>query len=300
MSSLKPMQQSISSFPMFDQLKDLIRHIETVVVGAGAGLSASAGLTYDKERFHQYFSDYEDRYGFHDMYSGGFYPYPTPEEFWAYWSRNILVNRYDQVPGKPYRHLIQLLREKDYFVITTNVDHQFQMAGFDKARLFYTQEIMDFGNAQCLATRKPTTMNLPSGRWLPCKDFKIPLDLLPVCPICGAPMVKNLRVDASFVEDAQWHQANPIAFIERTTDKPVLFLELGVGWNTPGHQAPVLAIDCKIKLPSMSASIGTKPGFRRSSRSARSSSTGISVKPWLIYSSLILNRIPKETEKNAK
>ena len=238
MSSLKPMQQSIeSSFPMFDQLKDLIRHIETVVVGAGAGLSASAGLTYDKERFHQYFSDYEDRYGFHDMYSGGFYHYPTPEEFWAYWSRNILVNRYDQVPGKPYRHLLQLLREKDYFVITTNVDHQFQMAGFDKARLFYTQG--DYGLWQCsVPCHQKTYDNELAVRQMVAlqKDFKIPLDLLPVCPICGAPMVKNLRVDASFVEDAQWHQAQSryTAFIERTTDKPVLFLELGVGWNTPG------------------------------------------------------------------
>ena len=130
-----------------EKLKKELAQADAVVIGAGAGLSAAAGFSYTGERFQRYFSDFEAKYGFHDMYSGGFYPYPAPEEYWAYWSRYIYVNRYMDAPKPVYDRLLQLVKDKDYFVITTNVDHCFQKAGFDKHRLFYTQG--DYGLFQC-------------------------------------------------------------------------------------------------------------------------------------------------------
>ena len=120
-------------------LKDKLNTSDSIIIGAGAGLSTSAGFTYSGKRFRQYFSDFEEKYGFHDMYAGGFYPYGTLEEQWAFWSRNITVNRYMDAPKPVYQNLFELVKDKDYFVITTNVDHCFQKAGFDKKRLFYTQ-----------------------------------------------------------------------------------------------------------------------------------------------------------------
>ena len=130
-----------------DTLRQVLTHADAVVIGAGAGLSTSAGFTYDGERFREYFSDFASKYGFTDMYSGGFYPYPTMEEYWAYWSRYIYINRYQNAPKPVYDTLFRLVQDKDYFVITTNVDHCFQKAGFDKKRLFYTQG--DYGLFQC-------------------------------------------------------------------------------------------------------------------------------------------------------
>lgn len=128
-------------------------------IGAGAGLSASAGFLYAGEGFNKYFSDFAEKYGFHDMYTGGFYPHQTPEEHWAYWSRNILVNRYMDPPKPVYQHLFELIKNKDYFVLTTNVDHCFQKAGFDKQRLFYMQGITGYSNAVHHAA-KPLIMKL--------------------------------------------------------------------------------------------------------------------------------------------
>ena len=120
-----------------NRLKIEIETADAIFIGAGAGLSTSAGFTYTGSRFRQYFADFEDKYGFHDMYSGGFYPYKTPEEYWAYWSRYIEVNRYQNTDKPVYENLFELVKDKNYFVITTNVDHCFQKAGFDKKRLFY-------------------------------------------------------------------------------------------------------------------------------------------------------------------
>ena len=218
------------------KLKTALDEADAVVIGAGAGLSTSAGFTYDGERFHKFFADFEAKYGFHDMYSGGFYPYDTPEEHWAYWSRYILINRYMDAPKPIYEELFRLVKHKDYFVITTNVDHCFQKAGFDKKRLFYTQG--DYGLFQC---SKPccqeTWDNEAVVRRMVTeqKNMKIPSALIPICPHCGRPLTMNLRSDDRFVEDEGWHEAaERYANFLRTRDgQKILFLELGVGYNTP-------------------------------------------------------------------
>lgn len=222
-----------------DNIKKLKNEIETadaIVIGAGAGLSASAGFDYAGERFERYFSDFHKKYGITDMYAGGFYPFETPEEYWSWWSRQILVNRYDAPVGKPYTDLLKLIKDKDYFVLTTNVDHQFQRAGFDKRRLFYTQG--DYGLWQCSrACHNKTYDNEEAVRRMVDKqdNMKIPSELIPKCPVCGAPMTMNLRCDDNFVQDEGWYSAAERYedFIRRHMEKHVLFLELGVGFNTP-------------------------------------------------------------------
>lgn len=221
------------------QINILRREIETadaIIIGAGAGLSTSAGFTYTGSRFRQYFSDFEDKYGFHDMYSGGFYPYKTPEEHWAYWSRYIEVNRYQNANRPVYENLHEIVKDKDYFVITTNVDHCFQKAGFDKKRLFYTQG--DYGLFQCSVPCCQTTYDNREiiGRMVKeQKDMRIPSELLPICPVCGKPLTMNLRSDGKFVEDEGWHKAalRYDDFMRRHKKLHILLLELGVGYNTP-------------------------------------------------------------------
>ncbi len=218
------------------QLKNEIETADAIVIGAGAGLSASAGMSYSGERFEKTFSDFHQKYGITDMYSGGFYPFKTLEEYWAWWSRHILVNRYEAGVGKPYTDLLELVKDKDYFVLTTNVDHQFQLAGFDKKRLFYTQG--DYGLWQCSKPCHDRTYdNEDAVRQMAAeqKDMKIPSELIPHCPVCGAPMNMNLRCDDTFVEDEGWHKAAERynEFIRRHETMRVLFLELGVGANTP-------------------------------------------------------------------
>lgn len=232
-------QTSKSTVDFSDEIKKLKNEIDTadaVVIGAGAGLSASAGFDYSGERFEKYFSDFHKKYGITDMYSGGFYPYKTLEEYWAWWSRHILVNRYNCPVGKPYSDLLSILKDKEYFVLTTNVDHQFQKAGFDKARLFYTQG--DYGLWQCSKPCHDKTYdNEEAVRAMAEQqnEMKIPSDLIPRCPVCGAPMTMNLRCDNSFVQDEGWHKAASRYedFIRRHSNSHILFLELGVGMNTP-------------------------------------------------------------------
>lgn len=207
-----------------------------MVIGAGAGLSTSAGFTYNGERFEQNFSDFAEKYGFSDMYSGGFYPYPTQEEYWAYWSRYIFLNRYQDAPKPVYGDLLKLVAGKDYFVITTNVDHCFQKAGFDKKRLFYTQG--DYGLFQCGGPCCQETFdNEAVVREMVRRQVngKVPTELLPVCPHCGRPLTMNLRADDSFVEDEGWHRAAERYenFLRTRAGEKILFLELGVGYNTP-------------------------------------------------------------------
>ena len=219
------------------QLKTWFKEADAVLVGAGSGLSTAAGFTYSGERFDRFFSDFGKKYGFHDMYSGGFYPFPSPEEFWAYWSRYIYINRYDQPAGEPYEALLRLLGDKNYFVLTTNVDHRFQVAGFDRARLFYTQG--DYGLFQCsVPCHDRTYDNEAAIREMLAaqKDMKIPSSLIPRCPVCGKPMTVNLRSDDTFVEDAGWHAAceRYRAFLRENAHGRILYLELGVGMNTPG------------------------------------------------------------------
>ena len=230
-----------------EQLKQILSEAETVVIGAGSGLSTSAGFTYSGERFEKYFSDFAVKYGFQDMYSGGFAPFASLEERWAYWSRYIMINRYMDPPKSVYNNILSLVRNKDYFVLTTNVDHCFQKAGFDKKRLFYTQG--DYGLFQCSEPCHHKTYDNEKqirAMWEFRNEMKIPSELVPHCPVCGKPMSMNLRADDTFVTDEGWDQtaARYETFLQsrNITSRSgqqdgtgnVLFLELGVGKNTPG------------------------------------------------------------------
>lgn len=220
-----------------DRLGAALQGADAVLIGAGAGLSTAAGLTYSGERFQKHFADFAAKYGIRDMYSGGFYPFSSPEEHWAWWSRHILVNRYDVPAGKPYLDLLQLVRDRDYFVLTTNVDHQFQLSGFDKARLFYTQG--DYGLWQCSKPCHPKTYdNEQAVRQMVKRqrNMRIPSELVPRCPVCGAPMTMNLRCDDAFVQDEGWYAARQRyeVFLKAHEHAKILLLELGVGFNTPG------------------------------------------------------------------
>ena len=219
-----------------ERLQAALRDCDAVVIGAGSGLSTAAGFTYNGERFEKYFSDFAAKYDIKDMYSGGFYPFATPEEHWAYWSRYIYINRYQDAPKPVYDDLLKLVQDKDYFVITTNVDHCFQKAGFDKKRLFYTQG--DYGLFQCSEPCCQETFDNEAVIREMVKrqeNMKIPTELLPTCPHCGKPLTMNLRSDNKFVEDEGWHRAAERYenFLRTRAGQKILFLEFGVGYNTP-------------------------------------------------------------------
>lgn len=231
------MKSTNGCWDKIEKLKRIMQSADAVVIGAGAGLSASAGFTYSGKRFEEHFADFIEKYGFQDMYSAGFYPYQTLEEYWAYWSRYILINRYQDAPNGVYNDLYRLIQDKDYFVLTTNVDHCFQKAGFDKQRLFYTQG--DYGLWQCSKPCHNQTYDNEAAvkRMTGAQqNMRIPANLIPYCPVCGAPMSMNLRADSTFVEDAGWHKAAERyqEFIRCHGKGRILYLELGVGGNTPG------------------------------------------------------------------
>ena len=230
------MQSTNEYFAQTEQLKKALNNADAVLIGAGAGLSSAAGLTYSGERFFRYFADFHAKYGISDMYSGGFYPYQTLEEYWAWWSRHIYYNRYVNPPKPVYNLLYEIIKDKEYFVLTTNVDHCFQKAGFDKQRLFYTQG--DYGLFQCSVPCHNQTYdneNLIRRMVAEQTDMKIPKELIPYCPVCGKPMTVNLRSDNTFVQDKGWYSAceRYEKFVERHKNDRTLFLELGVGGNTP-------------------------------------------------------------------
>ena len=219
-----------------DRLKNEIETADAIVIGAGSGLSTAAGFTYSGERFEKYFSDFIEKYQFRDMYSGGFYPFESLEEHWAYWSRCIYINHYMDVDNGTYKGLFKLVKDKDYFVLTTNVDHQFQKAGFDKHRLFYTQG--DYGLFQCSQPCCQETYDNEAciqDMLKTQKNMRIPTELIPHCPKCGKPMTMNLRADDTFVQDKGWYRAAERyeEFLRRHKNLHILFLELGVGYNTP-------------------------------------------------------------------
>lgn len=250
----KKMKDSTNSYSdKILQIKEKISQADAVIIGAGAGLSTSAGFVYTGERFEYYFSDFKEKYGFSDMYSGGFYPYETLEEHWGYWSRYIYVNRYMDPPKPVYSDIFDLVKDKSYFVLTTNVDHCFQKAGFDKKRLFYTQG--DYGLFQCSTPCHYETYDneenirkmvisqgfeirngeliKPEGIVL---KMAVPSEFVPKCPKCSRPMSMNLRSDNTFVQDAGWDEAAKRyeRFFKDNKHKRNVFLELGVGYNTPG------------------------------------------------------------------
>jgi NAD-dependent SIR2 family protein deacetylase len=234
-------------------LKKQLKDADAVLIGAGSGLSTAAGFTYSGERFHKYFSDFAQKYGIRDMYSGGFYPFPDKETYWAWWSRHIYYNRYVKAPSDVYESLLSLVQDKDYFVLTTNVDHQFQMAGFDKKRLFYTQG--DYGLLQSMNPKIKKTYDNEAiiTKMMEAQRFvrdangvfevpedgkllmRVPTELIPKCPDDGSDMTMNLRCDDSFVQDDGWYKAEERYedFIRRHKNVHLLYLELGVGMNTP-------------------------------------------------------------------
>lgn len=245
--------QGVYDTDKIKKIQSALAEADAVIIGAGAGLSTSAGFTYTGERFHKYFFDFEEKYGFHGMYTGGFYPYHALEEHWAYWSRYIYINRYLDAPRNTYANILEVVKNKDYFVLTTNVDHCFQKAGFDHKRLFYTQG--DYGLFQCsgpccketfdnkeiiinmlmeqgFSIELDGTLKLPEQGKL---KMTVSSSVLPVCPHCGKPLTMNLRSDDTFVEDTGWNKAAMCydQFLQRHKGLKMVFLELGVGYNTP-------------------------------------------------------------------
>lgn len=253
-SKIMTMKSTGACWEQADKMQDALESADAVIIGAGAGLSTSAGFTYSGERFQKYFSDFIEKYHFQNMYEGGFYPFDSMEEHWAYWSRYIYINRYMNMIKPVYEKLLSLVQDKDYFVLTTNVDHCFQKAGFDKKRLFYTQG--DYGLFQCSEPCHDKTydnkdvvreMVLAQGFQIDSREelivpegtepkMVIPQKLVPRCPICGKTMWMNLRADATFVQDEGWYKAAECyeTFLRRHRNMKVLFLELGTGMNTPG------------------------------------------------------------------
>lgn len=232
----KTMKSTTACSAEIRRLKEELGTADAIVIGAGAGLSTAAGFTYSGERFEKHFPDFIKKYGFRDMYAGGFYPFETPEEHWAYWSRYIYINRYSDVDNGTYKNLLELVKNKDYFVLTTNVDHQFQKAGFDKRRLFYTQG--DYGLFQCSEPCHNKTYDnedIIRRMYAEQANMRVPAELIPKCPECGRPVTMNLRADDKFVQDEGWYKANDRYndFIRRHEGMNILFLELGVGFNTP-------------------------------------------------------------------
>lgn len=228
---MKDFQKRIEKF------KELFKKVDYVLIGAGAGLSTAAGFEYSGETFKKYFSDFIEKYGFKDMYSAGFYPFEKEEEKWAYWSRYVYYNRYKSKANKLYKLLFDIMKTKDYFVVTTNVDHQFQLAGFDKSRLYYMQG--DFGLFQCSVPCHNKTYDnedLIVKMVKEQKNCKIPSELIPKCPVCGRPMEMNLRADDDFVQDKGWYEHAELyqEFLDKTKNKKLLLIEIGVGYNTPG------------------------------------------------------------------
>ena len=218
-----------------DKAKKAIDEADYIVIGAGAGLSTAAGIDYGGERHEKYFRDFIDRYGFTDMYSSSFYQFQTSEERWAYWARHIFANRYDVGKTDVYTKLLKLVENKEYFVITTNVEHQFWINGFEDERIFATQG--DYGLLQCskachdkLYENEELVHELLENT----VDCKVPSDLIPYCPVCGEEMEINLRKDNYFVEDNKWREMNRNYYdFLKKIDGKFVFLEIGVGFNTP-------------------------------------------------------------------
>lgn len=236
----------------FNVLGELLRNADAILIGAGAGMSTSAGCTYSGPRFETRFGDFIAKYGFTDMYTASFFDFPTQEEFWAFWSRMIYYERYLPVP-KPqvFENLMKLVKDKDYFVLTTNGDHIFQRMGFDKYHMFYTQG--DFGLWQC---KKPCHQKTYDNEEIVMemfekqRDMKIPTELIPRCPVCGGVMYPNLRGGNWFVQDEGWYNAAQRYedFVEKHKNSKIIYLDLGTGYNTPGI----------IKIPFMQMTLQNK------------------------------------------
>lgn len=227
------------TMPYEDQIQAAARALQEadhILIGAGAGLSAAAGLTYSGKRFTDNFPEFIEKYGMTDMYSAGFYPFSSEEARWGYWSKHVYVNRIRPEALPLYRTLHDLVKEKDYFVLTTNADHQFYKAGFGEDQIFATQG--DYGYIQCLRGCHPKVYDdtaMMNQMHQARKDCLVPSYMVPKCPVCGGPMTMNLRCDHRFVEDEAWHRAEKRfgEFLNVCEEGKTALLELGVGFNTP-------------------------------------------------------------------
>lgn len=220
-----------------NKAKEVLGTAEYIVIGAGAGLSAAAGLTYSGKRFDENFADFKEKYGIMDMYSASFYPFKTEEEHWAQWARHIKVNRYDMPPTELYEKILKLITNKRFFVITTNVESQFEKAGFPRDKIYEVQG--NYANFQCAkGCHDKLYYNEEPIRKMSINthDCQIPSDLVPKCPVCGGKMDVNLRHNEYFVQDENWYQAKNRyeEFLTETDGSRVVFMEFGVGFNTPG------------------------------------------------------------------
>ncbi len=225
--------------PYEEQIQEAAKAItdaDYILIGAGAGLSAAAGLTYGGKRFTDLFPEFIEKYGVTDMYSACFYPFPSEEARWGYWSKHVYVNRIQPQALPLYQKVKELVRNKNYFVLTTNADHQFYKAGFGDNHIFATQG--DYGLIQCKRGCHAKTyddIEMMNQMHQARRDCKIPSYMIPRCPVCGGPMEMNLRCDQYFVEAAAWHEAERRfgEFVDVCQDKKTVLLELGIGFNTP-------------------------------------------------------------------
>ena len=216
--------------------KQAINNADYILIGAGAGLSTSAGLEYSGESFQKNYKEFIEKYHFEDLYTASFYPFSTQEEKWAFWARLIKLNRFRE-PLKLYQKLLDFVKNKNYFVITTNVDGQFETAGFNKEKIFAVQGDYRFLQCENACHNKLYDNKEMVEVWLKhTENLKIPKQLVPKCPVCGGNMEMNLRKDVNFVQDKNWYrQAEQYdQFLDEIKDKNVVLLEMGVGFNTPG------------------------------------------------------------------
>ena len=219
------------------EVKNLINKADYILIGGGAGLSTAAGLDYSGKRFEDNFGEFIEKYHFTDMYTAGFYDFNTEEEKWAFWAKHMYLNDIGIGATKLYKDVLNLVKDKKYFVITTNVDDQFYKAGFDKEKVFAMQG--SFKYIQCSKAchnKLYDATDLVKEMINKTKDCKIPTELVPVCPVCGEKMEVNVRIDANFVQDENWYKQDKRygEFLDKSQDKNLLLLEIGVGFNTPG------------------------------------------------------------------
>ncbi len=220
-----------------EEIRERICDADYIIIGAGAGLSTAAGIDYGGERFKKYFSDYIEKYDMTDMYTAGFYPFKTEEEKWGYWSKHIYTNCIDMGSTRLYEKLYELVKDKKYFVITTNVDYQFMKSGFPSHKVFATQGSYNYFQCSkaCHSELYDNTEIIKKMVDSIDDDLRISTDLIPYCPRCGELMDTNLRKDNYFVEDTRWHMQNNAykSFVNEARNHKTVLLEFGIGFNTP-------------------------------------------------------------------
>ena len=219
------------------EIREAIKDAEYIIIGAGAGLSTAAGLEYGGQRFIDNFSDYISKYQMTDMYTAGFYPFETLEEKWGYWSKHIYINDVGAEGTRLYEKLHELVKDKQYFVITTNVDNQFTKSGFPSNKVYATQGSYNYFQCSkaCHDSLYKNTGIIKEMVDNIDEELKIPGDMVPYCPKCGEPLDTNLRKDSYFVEDVYWHKQKEAyqKFLNEAKNHKTVLLEFGVGFNTP-------------------------------------------------------------------